>query len=208
MDAGLIFRHGGRSFIRDTTMRTSRFTPGGSGTTQTKRADRLSVVKAYEDEREQQFWPSLAKSGLSRAERAVVERSLGLGGGRVLVVGCGTGREAFALAGLGYNVVGLDVSRLLVREAGLHARGLANLAYLAADATLLPFGDESFDYVMMFGQMLGHIPGSQGRRKAVFEATRVLRKNGLVLVSHYQRSFMDYPITYLLWRLLGRLLGH
>ena len=170
----------------------------GSGLTQTTSEDRLSVVAAYEDESEGPFWASRAESGLSRAERAVVERSLGPGGGRVLVVGCGAGREAFALAGLGYNVVGLDVSRLLVREAGLHGRGLANLAYLAADATLLPFGNESFDYVMMFRQMLGHIPGTQARRRAVFEATRVLRKNGIILLSHYQRSFVDYPITYLL----------
>jgi SAM-dependent methyltransferase len=70
----------------------------------------------------------------------VVRRLLGEGSGALLDVGCGTGAYEAALAELGWTVTGVDVSHDMLRRA--RARGLN---VVQADASVLPFDDESFD---------------------------------------------------------------
>lgn len=159
------------------------------------------TVRAYEDAEEASFWTSLAESGTSVAERRAVELVAPRAGARVLIVGCGTGRESLALARGGLLIVGVDVARRLVFEAIAHGRGRPNLAYGVADATSLPFRDDSFDHVFMISQMLGHIPERGLRRRALTEAARVVRSGGAVLVSVYNRYLKDYAVPYLLWSL-------
>jgi len=54
--------------------------------------------------------------------------------GRVVVPGCGRGHEAALLAGLGFDVVGLDFSVEALREARrLHGEGPGRLTWLLAD---------------------------------------------------------------------------
>jgi SAM-dependent methyltransferase len=56
-------------------------------------------------------------------ERATLRRVLGPGGGRpALDLSCGSGLQAVALASLGWQVVGLDLTETAVREARRHAR--------------------------------------------------------------------------------------
>jgi ubiquinone/menaquinone biosynthesis C-methylase UbiE len=65
---------------------------------------------------------------------------LGEGTGPLIDVGCGTGPYATGLAGLGWDVTGVDVSEDMLRRArakGVHA--------IQADAASLPFEDASFD---------------------------------------------------------------
>jgi len=65
---------------------------------------------------------------------------LGEGTGALIDVGCGTGAYATGLAGLGWDVTGVDVSEDMLRRArskGVHA--------IQADAVSLPFEDASFD---------------------------------------------------------------
>src|ERR1700691_315837 len=59
-------------------------------------------------------------------------------GMRVLDVGCGPGRHAHALAGLGVEVVGVDISAPFLAAAGA---GI----WVRADARRLPFSPGSFD---------------------------------------------------------------
>lgn len=51
--------------------------------------------------------------------------------------------------------------------------------FICGDATHLPFGNHTFDMVTMF-DLLEHIPDD---KKSIFEALRVLRPNGFLLVS-------------------------
>ncbi len=69
-----------------------------------------------------------------------LSRLLGEGTGSLIDVGCGTGSYTAALAGLGWAVTGVDLSADMLRRAearGVHA--------VQADASALPFEDESFD---------------------------------------------------------------
>jgi ubiquinone/menaquinone biosynthesis C-methylase UbiE len=56
---------------------------------------------------------------------------------------------------------------------------LPNVTFLCADATALPFEDNSFDAITMF-DLLEHVPDDA---KAIAEAKRVLRPGGYLLVS-------------------------
>ena len=75
--------------------------------------------------------------------------ALGLGEGmRVLDVGCGTGattRELAAAVGPSGEVVGVDVSALLLEVARARSAALDNLSYIEADVQTYAFGPGSFD---------------------------------------------------------------
>jgi len=109
-------------------------------------------------------------------------------GSRVLDLGCGAGRHAFAAARTGAEVVALDadgaecrtVSGTLsaMRDAGeLPVR--ARSAVLRGDALWLPFADASFDRVVA-AEVLEHL---RDDRAAMAELARVLRPGGVLAVS-------------------------
>ncbi|MDX6513565.1 MAG: hypothetical protein QOE36_3069 [Gaiellaceae bacterium] len=72
-----------------------------------------------------------------------VRELLGPGSGRCLDVACGTGIASLAVAELGWNVAGVDVSADQLRIARTRLGSEAEL--VEADATALPFPDRSFD---------------------------------------------------------------
>jgi len=100
-------------------------------------------------------------------------------GRRVLDVACGEGYGAALLARGASRVTGVDLSA----EAVAHARGayggVANLEFVEASCTRLPFPDASFDLVVSF-ETLEHIA-----EQAPFldEVARVLAPEGLLLLS-------------------------
>lgn len=73
---------------------------------------------------------------------AALARHLGSGPGRCLDSGCGGGHFADVAQGLGWSVVGVDISSDQLRVAGERLR---ELQLVRADAGALPFDDETFD---------------------------------------------------------------
>ena len=109
-------------------------------------------------------------------------------GDRVLDLGCGAGRHAFAIARKGADVVALDrdadeirgVAELFaaMREGGEIPAGTRTLA-MRGDAYSLPFPDASFDRIVA-AEILEHIPDDA---LAMAELTRVLRPGGLAAIT-------------------------
>ncbi|MDI3316939.1 MAG: methyltransferase domain-containing protein [Bacillota bacterium] len=104
----------------------------------------------------------------------------------VLEVGVGTGFLTPALAGAvepGGHLVGLDVQPDHFEEIRwrLEAQGIRNVELVQGDAQSLPFGDASFDRVVMV-TVLGEVPD---RRRALAEARRVLRPGGRLCVTEH-----------------------
>ena len=99
-------------------------------------------------------------------------------GGDVLELGSGSGANAVELLDR-YPEVRLtatDVDPAMVETARVHLMGFGDRAQVQqADATELPFADESFDAVVSF-IMLHHVIDWEG---ALREAARVLRPGGL-----------------------------
>ena len=99
----------------------------------------------------------------------LIRSHLGRAPSKVLVVGCGTGREAAQLAqSWGADVTGIDLAPRFDTKA-------ANVAtLLPGDATALEFPDGHFDFIYSY-HALEHIPDF---RRALREMQRVLAKQG------------------------------
>ena len=109
-------------------------------------------------------------------------------GDRVLDMGCGAGRHAFALYRRGAHVVALDRDEAELKDvagmfAAMAAAGEVPVGATATavhgDAYALPFGDASFDRVVA-AEVLEHLPQD---RQAMGELVRVLRPGGLLAVT-------------------------
>lgn len=105
------------------------------------------------------------------------------GAERVLDVACGPGNHSrkFAKAVPGGIVVGLDLSRPMLEEAGRRAREqkVRNLFFVRQDAVSLPFEDGSFDVVSCAAGL--HLISPLD--KALAEMRRVLAPSGRLVVS-------------------------
>ena len=109
-------------------------------------------------------------------------------GDRVLDMGCGGGRHAFALYRRGADVTALDRSAGdlvdveavfgAMREAGEAPAG-ARARTVRGDAYALPFDDDSFDAVIA-AEVLEHLPEDE---RAMAELHRVLRPGGSLAVT-------------------------
>jgi len=117
-------------------------------------------------------------------------------GKSVLDLGCGAGIDSAEFARNGASVVSADFTRTavastkeLLREANLPVR------VAQADATSLPFKNETFDCVYTFG-VLHHIPDVD---KAVSEINRVLKPGGQIMAMLYNKDSLlyGYSIVYL-----------
>jgi ubiquinone/menaquinone biosynthesis C-methylase UbiE len=100
---------------------------------------------------------------------------------KVLVVGCGTGIEAAILAqNLRAEVVGIDIKD----EFEFDAEAAKYCTLMEADATKMPFENNTFDFVYSF-HALEHI---NKPTVAVSEIKRVLKHEGLVWIGTPNRS--------------------
>ena len=109
-------------------------------------------------------------------------------GHRVLDMGCGGGRHAFALYRRGADVVALDMDAAELKDvagmfAAMAAEGEApagaTAAALRGTAYALPFADDSFDRVVA-AEVLEHLPEDT---RAMAELFRVLKPGGLMAVT-------------------------
>jgi ubiquinone/menaquinone biosynthesis C-methylase UbiE len=99
---------------------------------------------------------------------------------RVLDVATGGGHTALAFAGVAPRVVACDLAEpmLAAARAHVHGRGARHVEFVAGDAGVLPFRDESFDVVTC--RTAAHHFGDVAA--AVRQIHRVLRPGGSLLL--------------------------
>lgn len=109
--------------------------------------------------------------------RAVAPKS----GQRILDLAAGTGASSIALARSGATVVAADFSPGMIAEGTRRHGGIPNLSFTEADATNLPFDDNSFDTVTMsFG-----LRNVNGPRTAIAELLRVTKPGGHLVICEF-----------------------
>lgn len=101
--------------------------------------------------------------------------------GRLLDLGCGTGRLAVHFAERGFSVVGVDLSErmLAVAREKCEEKGVPISLILGNICELGAFRDETFDYVISMFSTLGMVIGADQRATVVRSAARLLRPGGL-----------------------------
>lgn len=148
-------------------------------------------VQTYAQYESLRFWRALDAITFEKWRREMRP------GARVLDLGCAQGRSTRGVVTPEVDVIGFDISRALVRQAVDRFGADARVAFMVADATSLPFADESFDYVLVYG-VLHHLPDPARICKQI---ARVLRPGGVLFTSENNRSILRAGFTLLqkLW---------
>lgn len=136
--------------------------------------------------------------------------------GRMLAMGTGWGREALAIARRGVRVVGVEWNPVAVREAQRFAKQAGiSACFHRADFTALPYADASFDFALLATTMYSAIPGTTGRQAWLSNLGRLLKADGLVILS-FERELpppsrtraISKPLIALLQKLPGANRGY
>ncbi|HMF14560.1 MAG TPA: methyltransferase domain-containing protein [Gemmataceae bacterium] len=150
----------------------------------------------------QKYDARLAGSSLLSADLEVARKHFAVPG-RLIDLGCGTGRLLLDFAGRGFDVTGVDLSEEMLRvaaskiaQAGLRVQLLkANLVELNALA------DEAFDYAACLFSTLGMIDGCEQRRQTIAHVYRLLRPGGKFLLHVHNRWFHFWDREGRMWLL-------
>jgi SAM-dependent methyltransferase len=132
--------------------------------------------------------------------------------GRLIDLGCGTGRLLLPFARRGYWVLGVDLSAEMLHVAGAKAdaervaiqRVQANIVELDA------LRDESFDYAACLFSTLGMVVGVAERRRVLGHVYRLLRPGGRFVLHVHNRWFNFWDPQgrrWLAWDLLRSMFG-
>ncbi len=99
---------------------------------------------------------------------------------KILEIGCGSGNLLKNIAC--ENITGLDISNKMIDEC---KKICPNGNFIVGDAENLPFKNNSFDKVII-SEVLYYLPDLN---KAIKEAFRVLKKDGLLLITSLNKKY-------------------
>jgi len=122
-------------------------------------------------------------------------------GSQLIDIGCGNGRNAVYMAGMGFGVTGLDMSPELLQLAreNAHEKGVGHRCeFILGDITKLPFHDNNFDGGLYIAS-LHHLATEEERSASLNELSRVLRPGARALVSVWDRDLEKFRETVDIW---------
>jgi ubiquinone/menaquinone biosynthesis C-methylase UbiE len=107
--------------------------------------------------------------------------------GYILDLACGTGRHSIPLSNEGYCMVGLDVSKRLLRIAEQRS---ASFGLIRGDLRFLPFRAEAFTAAVSMDTSLGYLPSEKEDMDSLAEANRVIKREGVLIVDVFNRDHL------------------
>jgi len=133
---------------------------------------------------------ALADSALLTYDVAFVHKHVPFPG-RVIDLGCGTGRLSITLAQAGHRVLAVDLSEPMLAIVSEKARA-ANIAIDCMKANIVDLAaiaDGSFDAAVCLFQTLGMVVGDEARRRVLKHVYRLLRPGGRYVLHVHNRWF-------------------
>ena len=131
--------------------------------------------------------------------KILLEKFSKLPGVRILEVACGTGTLSRLLAREGFDVLALDKSYSMIRQAynKIHDSCIDRVTAIHGDASRMPFYSESFDAVIM--QLGLHEMENKSRVDSGREIIRVAKKNAVFIIFDFaptnKLSFSKFILT-------------
>lgn len=108
----------------------------------------------------------------------------------ILDVGCGMGREAFALSDMGFSVTGIDISKEAIEQVTVLSRQKGyDALFTHYDGHYIPFAENTFDVVIIWAQTFGLLYGDEYKQDFLRECKRVLKNSGLLSFSGHDYEF-------------------
>lgn len=119
------------------------------------------------------------------------------GQGTVVDIGCGAARNAVPLAGMGWSVIGLDLSTPMLEAAAARAQAhdvAGQVRWLCAPMEVLPIPDASADLVIAHG--IWNLARSSAQfRQGVSEGARVAKPGAALFVFTFSRHTLPASAT-------------
>lgn len=132
------------------------------------------------------------QSALATADLRFCERHFPTPG-RLIDLGCGTGRLARQLVPLGFSYIGVDLSEEMLATARAHWRDSQfadRVEFVQGNIVdLADIDDNSFDYAACLFSTLGMLRGHSHRQTSLSSAYRVLKPGGLLILHAHNRWF-------------------
>jgi SAM-dependent methyltransferase len=149
------------------------------------------------------LWDYVHNAGLARvydaalADSSLFSMDLGFARryfdtpGRLIDLGCGTGRLLIDFAKRGFPVLGVDLSQDMLRVAAEKAARVGACVQLlkANLVELEALADGSFDYAACLFSTLGMVDGAAQRRRVIEHVCRLLKPGGKFLLHVHNRWF-------------------
>lgn len=108
--------------------------------------------------------------------------------GRVLDLCCGSGRHSRALARRGYEVVGVDLSPVLLQLAE-EQNNYPHLSFTRCDMRDIPFREE-FDIVVNLFTSFGYFATDEENAKVVRNMAQALKTDGEVIIDYLNPAYV------------------
>ncbi len=124
---------------------------------------------------------------LFEKEKRWIQNSI-LPNSSVLDVGCGDGRNIKSLLEITRKITGIDSDPQAIADAKKNLNEFPEIKILQANATNLPFPDESFQFIVFLDTLVNLGPN---KVRVLTELRRVLRKDGKMLLSAYSEDALD-----------------
>jgi SAM-dependent methyltransferase len=153
--------------------------------------------RIYENIEYEDFWSGCQKGKLDELEHEIVDNLLPPSGMRIIDVGCGFGRLSNCYIGRYKQVIMVDPSTSLLRQA--YQRIGNKASYIAADANHLPFHNATFDTCLMV-RVFHHIKDS---KQCLRELHRILGNQGKLVFSYSNKCNPAQVVKWILRKVEG-----
>lgn len=131
---------------------------------------------------------------------------------KILDLCCGPGAFLVPLSKK-YNIEGIDFSEGMLKQAKEFAKKeKVKIKTSLGDATNIRRKDNNYGLILLMGDSIGSIPKSENRQKVIDECFRILRNNGILIITFGNRNYSAWwylkGMIFYLWRLATSYFGN